>query len=291
MTQSDTSGLMSDLVAQLIPLGLSDNEARSYATLLSLGPLTGYEVAKHSGIARGNVYACLARLVEKEAVMRTSEDQFLALPLAQFSVLQQEHFSLASERANQALQQLRQRPEAAQVVSILGTETFLQRCMTILKEAESPIFIAGFPTDLNALAPALKHAQERNLSIEAISFGTPPSALPYALEHLAADDIRSAQQGRLLVLAAFPHAIIGVVSEEAVKTAGIWAWNRYLASVVGLYVAHERFILQLWPRLPIALQKELTAQCTDLSSRIALAGLSSDQPLLHLLEGTLTPSV
>ncbi|GHO80433.1 hypothetical protein KSD_82040 [Ktedonobacter sp. SOSP1-85] len=82
------------------------------------------------------------------------------------------------------------------------------------------------------------------------------------------------------------NGIIGILSEEEMKTAGIWAWNRYLATAIGLYVAHERFTLQLWPRLPVTLQQELITQLTDLSSRIALAGLSPQQPLRHLLEET-----
>lgn len=290
MTHSETTELMDELVHQLILLGLSDNEARGYATLLRFGPLTGYEAAKHSGIARGNVYACLGRLIEKQAVTRTSEDYFLALPLEQFVALQQDHFSLAAERAHRTLQLLQQSPEEAQVVSIVGTETLLQRCTTILQEAQHPIFLAGFPGELEILAPALKQAQQRSLSIEAISFGPPPAVVPSAIEHFGADDIRSAQQGRLLLLAAFPHGIIGFLSEETMKTAGIWAWNRYLATVIGLYIAHERFTLQLWPRLPVPLQQELMTSLTDLSSRIALAGLSPHQLLRHLLEGILTPS-
>ncbi|WP_201376059.1 hypothetical protein [Ktedonobacter robiniae] len=39
----------------------------------------------------------------------------------------------------------------------------------------------------------------------------------------------------------------------------------------------------------MAQKRELTTQLTDLSSRITLAGLDPDQPLRHLLEGTLTP--
>jgi sugar-specific transcriptional regulator TrmB len=291
MPQDGSTEPMDDLVHQLTRLGLTDNEARGYATLLRFGALTGYEVAKRSGIARGNVYASLGRLIEKQAVTRTSEDQFIALPLAQFVTLQQQHLSLAAEQAQRTLLRLQQSSEAAQVISMIGTETLLERCMAILQEAQRPVFIAGFPEDLNILASSLKPAQRHALPIEAISFGPPPATLPDAIEHFAADDIHSAQQGRLLLLASWPYGIVGILNEDGTKTTGIWSWNRYLATVIGLYIAHERFTLQLWSRLPIALQHEFTAQFTDLSSRIALAGLSPDQPLRHLLEGILTPSV
>ena len=278
-----------ELIHSLMLLGLSDNEARSYATLLQFGPLTGYEVAKRSGIARGNVYACLGRLLEKQVVVRSSEDRFLALPLSQLVALQQERFSLAAQQAQLTLHRLQESHEEAQVVSITDAQALLERCRMVIQEADRPLFLAGFPSELEALAPALQQAQHRRLPIEAISFGPPPAAWPEATEHFAADDIRSAQQGRLLLLASWPHGIIGILTEEGTRGAGIWAWNRYLASVIGLYVAHERFTLHLWSRLPMAQKRELTTQLTDLSSRITLAGLDPDQPLRHLLEGKLTP--
>lgn len=290
MTQSDRSALTNELIQQLTMLGLSDNEARSYATLLRFGPLSGYEVARHSGIARGNVYACLGRLLEKQAITRTSEDRFLALPLAHFVALQHDQVALAARRAEDTLTRLQSGVEEAQVVSIVGTEPLLQRCTTILHEAQHPIFLAAFPSELETLAPALQQAQQRHLAVEAIAFGTPPQAVPYALEHCGADEIRAAQQGQLLLLAAFPHGVIGFCSEQADRTTGLWAWNRYLATVIGLYVTHERFTLQLWPRLPEPMQQALAGELTDVSSRIALAGLRPQQPLRSLLEGTLTPA-
>ena len=280
---------MEDLIQQLMQLGLGDNEARSYAVLLRFGPLTGYEVARRSGIARGNVYACLGRLTEKQIVMRTSEDRFLALPLSQFVALQQERFSLSARQAQRALHHRQESHEEAQVVSITDAQALVERCRTIIQETNRPLFLAGFPPELEALAPDLHQAQQRHLPIETISFGPPPAAWPEASRHFAADDIHSAQQGRLLLLASWPHGIMGILTEDGTGSAGIWAWNRYLASVIGLYVAHERFTLHLWSRLPETQKRELTTQLTDLSSRIALAGLDPHQPLRHLLEGTLTP--
>lgn len=280
---------MEDLTRQLMLLGLSDNEARSYATLLRFGPLTGYEVARRSGIARGNVYACLGRLAEKQIVTRTSEERFIAIPLDRFVSLQQERFSSAAQQASLALQRLQESHEEAQVASITNTQALLERCRIVLEEADRPIFLAGFPSELEALAPFLQKAQQRHLAIEAVSFGAAPAAWPLATEHLGADDIRSAQQGRLLLLASWPHGIMGILAEDSTSSAGIWAWNRYLANVIGLYIAHECFTLRLWSRLPATQKHELATQLTDLSSQIALAGLEPHRPLQSLLEGILTP--
>ena len=54
-------------IDNLISFGLTRQEGTVYSTLLNHGEMTGYEVAKDTGISRSNVYAALTALVEKGA--------------------------------------------------------------------------------------------------------------------------------------------------------------------------------------------------------------------------------
>ena len=54
-------------IEQLCFFGLTRQEAAIYEALLTHGEMTGYEVAKETGISRSNVYAALSALVEKGA--------------------------------------------------------------------------------------------------------------------------------------------------------------------------------------------------------------------------------
>ena len=60
---------MSDMnfIDSLNDFGLTRQEATVYSALLNHGDMTGYEVAKDTGISRSNVYAALTALVEKGA--------------------------------------------------------------------------------------------------------------------------------------------------------------------------------------------------------------------------------
>lgn len=55
------------LVRHLSELGFSPYEARCYAGLLGAGPLTGYAVAKSTGVPQPKVYETLRRLVARGA--------------------------------------------------------------------------------------------------------------------------------------------------------------------------------------------------------------------------------
>lgn len=60
---------MSDMnfIDSLNDFGLTRQEGTIYCALLNHGEMTGYEVAKDTGISRSNVYAALTALVEKGA--------------------------------------------------------------------------------------------------------------------------------------------------------------------------------------------------------------------------------
>ena len=66
--------------------GLSRQEAAIYLCLLKNEELTGYEVAKLTGISRSNVYNVLASLVEHGAayVMEGTSSKYLAVALPEF---------------------------------------------------------------------------------------------------------------------------------------------------------------------------------------------------------------
>ena len=73
-------------IDRLLLFGLGRQEAALYFCLLKNEELTGYEVAKLTGISRSNVYNGLAALVEHGAayVMEGNPSRYVAVPLEEF---------------------------------------------------------------------------------------------------------------------------------------------------------------------------------------------------------------
>lgn len=74
------------LTEKLLLFGLGRQEACVYLCLLKNGELTGYEVAKQTGISRSNVYNALAALVEHGAayVMEGSSTRYTPVSMEEF---------------------------------------------------------------------------------------------------------------------------------------------------------------------------------------------------------------
>lgn len=74
------------LIDKLILFGLSRQEAVIYLCLLKNGELTGYEVAKLTGISRSNVYNSISTLVDHGAayVVEGTATKYTPVPMDQF---------------------------------------------------------------------------------------------------------------------------------------------------------------------------------------------------------------
>lgn len=74
------------LTEKLLLFGLGRQEATVYLCLLKNGELTGYEVAKQTGISRSNVYNALAALVEHGAayVWEGSSTRYTPVSMEEF---------------------------------------------------------------------------------------------------------------------------------------------------------------------------------------------------------------
>ena len=73
---------------RLMEFGLTRQEASIYQCLLTEGKVTGYEVAKQTGISRSNAYNSLASMTEKGAaylVEEASTRKYVPVPLNEFA--------------------------------------------------------------------------------------------------------------------------------------------------------------------------------------------------------------
>jgi sugar-specific transcriptional regulator TrmB len=60
-------------MVDLTPFGFTATESHVYASLLRLGPATGYEVGRHARVARANAYAALEGLVRRGAAVAVGD--------------------------------------------------------------------------------------------------------------------------------------------------------------------------------------------------------------------------
>ena len=61
------------MIAQLREFGFTESEAKVYVALLEGGAVSGYEASKLSGVARSKIYTILEALIQRGAVLSSSD--------------------------------------------------------------------------------------------------------------------------------------------------------------------------------------------------------------------------
>ncbi|HLY67333.1 MAG TPA: helix-turn-helix domain-containing protein, partial [Chloroflexota bacterium] len=211
------------VLEQLNRLGFSPPEGRAYLALLGKSPATGYEVAKNSGLSRGQVYETLGRLEGAGAVQRSLDGKYVAVPFREFA-----HDKLATVReaikeVEQALPRLSEtRGEAALIV--YGYSNLVLRALEIVHGAARNVFLACFPPELEKLADELTAAKARGVDINVLSYGDCDIEGLDVVQHHGIFVVRTGNGGRSFHLVADRHAgMMGVVRELEEDTSALWS--------------------------------------------------------------------
>lgn len=156
-----------EIVQALQALGFTEYEARAYLALVDGGELSGYELAKASGIPRANIYAVADKLLQRGAAQRLQDaggSRYAAVPPTQVlrGIETGQQHALTEARRTLA-QRPRQRQPAA--VFTLRNDELLAKARQLIGASEKALSIAIQPSEAAFLAEPLRAARERGVTI------------------------------------------------------------------------------------------------------------------------------
>ena len=159
------------MVPELQALGFTEYEARAYVALLQAGPLTGYQVAKASGIPRPNIYPLLERLEQRGALTRVETEgriRYRAVPAADMLRDISRNFSSQLDRAQEALADLRQPAAPEYVRSLQGYDTVLGAAETLITATKQELLLALGSPESNRLASTIDKVHRRGVQVNTL---------------------------------------------------------------------------------------------------------------------------
>ena len=268
------------VIKQMTRLGLNQAEARAYLALLRKSPATGYEVAKQSGLSRGQIYETLSRLVALGAVQLTLEHKYLAVPFHDFSSNMLVSVRSAAETVERLLPELATgRGEAAHIV--YGYSNLIARALEIVRSASANTFLACFPEELEQLADDLVAARHRGVDVNILCYGDFESDELDVVHHRGTFVVRTGNGGRSIHLVADRRSALMGIVRDAEATSALYSENQYFCTSVMKYVAADAAILRIFEVLPRKELMRIKTQLNDTAARIALVGVPGivDDPL------------
>jgi len=138
---------------RLMEFGLTRQEASIYQCLLTEGKVTGYEVAKQTGISRSNAYNSLASMTEKGAaylVEEASTRKYVPVPLNEFCKNRVRKLEESARWLQEHMPS--EKAYAEGYITIEGAENILNKIKNLLSQVDQRVYIR----ELDALMEARK---------------------------------------------------------------------------------------------------------------------------------------
>jgi len=158
-----------EIIDLLMNFNLTKQDAIIYFTLLTEGDLTGYEVAKFTGISRSNTYIALAGLVEKGAahVIDGTATRYTPVPINEFC--DNKIRKMQEIKLNLIKKMPKQREENEGYITIKGKNNILNKINKMLIEANKRVYISLSGETLDAIKPQLNQTVSRGLKVVIIT--------------------------------------------------------------------------------------------------------------------------
>ena len=145
--------------------GLTRQEANMYLCLYLHGELTGYEVAKHTGISRSNVYGGLSGLRDKGAVYLAegSTSKYVAVPVEELCENKIKSLNREKEFLVQNIPSVKKTEIG--YITIAGSGNIRDKLVRMIEEAEKRIYFSASLEMITGLQKELLAALDRNIKL------------------------------------------------------------------------------------------------------------------------------
>ena len=153
--------MTSSLIENLTAFNLTRQEALIYIEFLSHGEMSGYEVAKETGISRSNVYSALQSLAEKGALYLIEGESTKYTPVPVKIFLKNTISELQKKAKLIEKESPKQRENKEGYITILGAKNIENKIRQMLENAKERIY---FMADKEVLSCFQKEIEDLLLS-------------------------------------------------------------------------------------------------------------------------------
>lgn len=239
----------SDLVGVLGDLGFTEYEAKVYLALVGESPLTGYAVARVSGVPRSKVYEVLEGMSGRGEVLVSHGEpvRYAPLPPRELIASRRRQAEGALSAAEEGLERHARGSEGSDLIwDITGREEILDRLREVIGRAERRILFQVWREDAPEVREELAAAAGRGVEVVVVAYGEPdyPFATVY-LHEPGPEQITFEYGGRWMILSIDAREIVaGIVS---LGTGSRAAWSSHPGMVVPIteQIKHDLYIAEM----------------------------------------------
>ena len=269
-------------------LGFTQHEAAVYVFLLRHPLSTGYEVAKGSGLPRGNVYQVLETLARRGAAQALSVEpvRYAATPPARLLAAARHEVEQRYDAALEALREIETPADVELFYTLRGADQVRTRLIDMVNATHRRAVLSLWAADLPPLAMALRQAQQRGAAVVLNVFGDDeaprtngesgrvdgdssvfrPSSLPEGVQVYWHEPADKTVGGHLIFAAVDDAQALAATLDE--PASGVYTQNATLVRLVEKLVRDESYLAEIFAEFQPQLEARYGPHLVHLRRRL-----------------------
>lgn len=240
---------MQKIISLMQSIGFTQYESQVYLALLKQSNVTGYELAKLSGVPASKIYPILNRLIDREVIQAIDIEPKKYIPQPPDEILSRmrSDYSTAFDVLDEKLQHIYSEEESASnhIWNISGREVIIRKVIDFINESIDHLYLSVWDEELDEISKALLLAKDHGVKINIVHFGNRLLGIENEYKHGREHSIRIERGGRRIALIVDDKKVIlGHFSEDGSSNAA-WTINKGLVLLAKDYIIHDIYSIRI----------------------------------------------
>jgi HTH-type transcriptional regulator, sugar sensing transcriptional regulator len=254
-------------------LNFTEYEAKAYLSLLEESPLTGYAVAKNSGVPRSKIYEVLDSLAIRGDILVSpgNTPQYTPVPAKELIKNRRMEAEQNFELAEKSLAEFEQSAnDRENIWNIMGRIEILQKVKDCIASSKTRILLEVWEEEYEELESELRQAVNRGVNVTIIAYGEIVSDFANLYLHYMGHEITEEYGGRWIVISADDSEVVaGIVSLGKDSRA---AWTRHVGLVMPIteVMIHDLYLMEIMKKHRKPLEESFGENLVNLRRKFSI---------------------
>ncbi|TFH02770.1 MAG: TrmB family transcriptional regulator [Calditrichales bacterium] len=240
---------MKNILKHLQHLNFSQYESKAYVSLLKQGHVTGYELAKNSGIPASKIYSVLNKLLEKEIILAHDSDPVKYTPISPDKIINRfrSEYQHTFDALGPSLSEIYKQDQNSDhyIWNIIGREEIIERIITFIDHAQKSIYLSVWDEEVTGIKDALYRAGERGIVMSIVHYGEIRLGIGQEYRHGREHIIRQQRGARRIALTVDEEKVILAHFLDNGVSNALWSINKGLVLLTKDYIIHDIYTIRM----------------------------------------------
>jgi sugar-specific transcriptional regulator TrmB len=240
---------MKNILRHLQNLNFTQYESQAYLALLRQSRVSGYELAKKSGIPASKIYQVLNKLLEKEVVIALDSDpvKYAPVPPADLLYRLRSDFMYTLNTLRPELLKISQQRSGNDnyIWNASGRPAIINKVNDFINQAGHNIHLSVWDEEIEEIKSAIKRAHRRHILIYIVHYGEKKLGLGVEFRHGREHKIRRQRGARRIALEVDEQKVILAHFLEDGSSNAVWTTNKGLVLLAKDYIIHDIYTIRM----------------------------------------------